>query len=169
MTDARFEDGDYIGKPVRVAVETAEDVPVAASLLQDAVAVTGEISWMPKRRRLAIVVNRFRWEDREAAEAEGRAFERVRAALVIDSAIAVRARGVDPKDKDQIVSVLSVSFEPDGEGEDAVGGTLILTLAGDGEIAVDVECLDARIMDMSKPWAAPSGRAPDHALGPEDG
>ncbi|MEO1491534.1 MAG: DUF2948 family protein [Pseudomonadota bacterium] len=168
MTDARFEDLDYAGDPVRLAVETPEDVPIAASLLQDAVAVTGEISWMPKRRRLALLLNRFRWEDRDAAEADGRPFERVRAALVIDSAQAVQARGVDPKDKDQIISVLSMSFEPASDQEGDVSGTVILTLAGDGEIAARVECLDIRIMDMSQPWAAPSGRAPDHALGTDD-
>ncbi|MEL6210403.1 MAG: DUF2948 family protein, partial [Pseudomonadota bacterium] len=93
-----------------------------------------------------------------AAEADGRPFERVRAALVIDSAQAVQARGVDPKDKDQIISVLSMSFEPASDQEGDVSGTVILTLAGDGEIAARVECLDIRIMDMSQPWAAPSGR-----------
>lgn len=168
MTDARFEDGDYAGKPVRVAVETPEDVGIAASLLQDAVAVTGEISWMPNRRRLAILMNRFRWEDRDAAEAEDRAYERVRAALIIDSAEAVRARGIDPKDNDQIISILSMTFEPEESDAEAVRGSVVLTLAGDGEISVAVECLDVRIMDLSQPWKAPSGRAPDHALGPED-
>ena len=81
---------------------------------------------------------------------------------------AVQARGVDPKDKDQIISVLSMSFEPASDQEGDVSGTVILTLAGDGEIAARVECLDIRIMDMSQPWAAPSGRAPDHALGTDD-
>ncbi len=169
MSDARFEDGEFAGQPVRLAVETEDDITVASSLMQDAVAVTGDISWMPRRRRLVLLVNRFRWEDQDAAKQAGRDFERVRAALIIDSANAVRARGVDPSDKDQIVSVLAMSFEPDTESDDAPGGTVILKLAGDGEIAADVECLDIRIMDMSQPWTAPSGRAPDHALESDDG
>ncbi len=50
------------------------------------------------------------------------------------------------------------SFVP---GEDGTG-RLILILAGDGAIALEVECLNARLRDVSKPYAAPSGHAPDH-------
>lgn len=160
MTDASFEDGAFTGQPVRLAVEDAEDVAIASALIQDAVALTGETSWLPKRRRLALMMNRFRWEDRDAADKADRAYERVRTALVIDSVQAVRARGVDPSDKEQIISILAMTYAP----ADEIGGTVTLTLAGDGEISADVECLDIRIMDLTQPWQASSGNAPDHAI-----
>jgi hypothetical protein len=40
------------------------------------------MKWDRKRRRFAVLLNRFRWEDREAAER--RPPERVRALLVIE-------------------------------------------------------------------------------------
>ena len=160
MDDARFEDGAAPGDvPLRLAVESIEDLGGASALLQDAVGKTGEISWMPRRRRLALLVNRFRWEDRETADRQRRPYERVRTAVVFDSVLNVRTRGLDPTDKETLFALLSLEFEP---GEDGAG-KLTLQLAGDGDLALDVECLDIRLSDMSRPWIAKAG-APDHKL-----
>ena len=156
MGDARFEDGDQA--PLRLKAETAEDLTILSALLQDAVLPTSEISWTPRKLRFAVLVNRFRWEDKPAAQSQRRPFERVRSMLVVDGALKVAASGVDPKDKELILSVLSVAFDP---GEDG-GGRLRLVLAGDGEIGIDVECLDLTLTDVTRPYAAPSGRAPEH-------
>lgn len=156
--DARFQDVATSDQPLRLGIETVEDLEIASALVQDAVGLAGEISWMPRRRRLAILVNRFRWEDREAAEVQKRDYERVRTALVFDGVDAVRANGLDPSDKETIYSILGIRFE---EG-DLPAGTVTLELAGDGALALDVECLDGRVVDMSRPWKARG--APDHAL-----
>ena len=58
-----------------------------------------------------------------------------------------------------MLELLAIVFEP---GEDGAG-TLRLVLAGDGEIALDVECLDVRLTDVTRPYVAPSGRRPRHA------
>lgn len=158
MDDAKFEDAAE--KPLRLRGETAEDLAVISALMQDAVATVGDAAWMKRRRRFAAVVSRFRWEDREAAERAGRPYERVRTALVVDGVLAVRAMGLSPGDRERVVSLLSIAFEP---GEDGAG-VVRLTLAGDGEIAVEVECLDVSIADVTRPFAAPSGKAPEHAL-----
>lgn len=156
--DARFLDVAPSDQPLRLGIASAEDLQIASALMQDCVGLTGEISWMPRRRRLALLVNRFRWEDREAAERQRRAFERVRTALVFDSVLAVRASGLNPSDKDTVYSVLRMTFEE----ADPPAGTLTLDLAGDGALALDVECLDGQIVDLSRPWAAQG--APDHKL-----
>lgn len=156
MTDATFEDGAPADQALRLAVETSDDVTVASTLLQDAVGQTGEISWMQRRRRLVMLLNRFRWEDAEAAKAQRRTPERVRAALVCDDVMAVKARGLDPSDNDTVFSLLSIGFEP---GE-APAGRIVMTLAGDGELALDVECLDMRLIDLTRPWHARG--IPDH-------
>lgn len=156
MADARFEDGD--DAPLRLRAETAQDLGVLSTLLQDAVLPTSEISWTKRKLRFAALVNRFRWEDKAAAQAQGRPFERVRSMLVIDGALNVAASGVDPGDKDLILSVLSLAFDP---GEDGTG-RVRLVLAGDGEIGVEVECLDVSLTDVTRPYAAPSGQAPTH-------
>lgn len=159
MEDARFEDGAPADQPLRLAVESVEDLRIASALLQDAVGTVGEISWMRRRRRLALLVNRFRWEDRKVAEAQRRPFERVRSAVLVDSVLSVKTRGIDPEDKNMTYALLGLSFDAEEDG----AGRLVLQFAGDGDLALEVECLDLRVSDVSKPWVAKAG-APDHDL-----
>lgn len=154
--DARFEDGAE--RPLRLRAESAEDLAVVSALLQDAVAQTSEIAWGRRRRRFSLLLNRFRWEDATLAGRQGRPFERVRSLLVFDDVLAARTDGVDPRDKDLVLELLSVSFQPGADGT----GTMRLVFAGDGEIALDVECIDATLTDVTRPYEAPSGRAPAH-------
>jgi hypothetical protein len=156
LEDARFEDGAEA--PVRLAAETAEDLAVVSALVQDAVTSVEDVAWTPKRRRLSVLVRRFRWEDAAAAARQGRPFERVQSLLTVAGALKVQASGVDPADRQTALAVLSVGFEP---GEDG-SGTVRLILAGDGEIAVEVECLDVTLADVSRPYLAQAVRAPSH-------
>jgi hypothetical protein len=156
MSDARFADGAEA--PLRLRAESPEDLPVLSALLQDAVFPITEMRWDRRRRRFALLVNRFRWEDRAAAEARGRPYERVRAVLVADFVMRVASQGIDRRDRGTVLSLLSLAWEPAAEG----AGRLVLTLAGDGAIAVDAECLDLTLTDVTRPYAAPSGRAPRH-------
>lgn len=163
MADARFEDGAlFSDKPLKLVVTTPEDLDVVSTLVQDAVGVAGEISWMPRRRRMVMLLNRFRWEDRDAAEKTRRSFERVRSALIFDGVDSVKARGIAPSERDMTYSVLRLEWQP---GEDAEG-VLSVLLAGDGDIALQVECLDGQLTDLSRPWEAHAKSAPDH--GPTD-
>lgn len=154
--DARFEDAAE--RPLRLRAEVAEDVPVLAALVQDAVLTAADMSWQPKLRRLALLVNRFRWEDRAAAEARGRPYERVRSVLIIGGVTHVASQGIDRADGGEILSVLDVSWQP---GEDAAG-VVEVTLAGDGAVRAEVECLDLTLSDVTRPYLAPSGKAPEH-------
>ncbi|MEM1346209.1 MAG: DUF2948 family protein [Pseudomonadota bacterium] len=156
--DARFEDVPGGARPLRLKAETAEDLTVLSSLLQDAVGTAGEIVWARGRQRLVLLLNRFRWEDVPAAERAGRSFERVQAALTIEAVTGVRARGLPPGEPETVYSLLAMAFEA---GEDGAG-TLVLTLAGDGALAATVECLDVQLADVTRPWQARAKNAPSH-------
>jgi hypothetical protein len=156
MTDAKFEDGGEA--PLRLVAQDAEDLKVIAALLQDAVLPVTELKYDARRRRFAALLNRFRWEDRVEAERVGRAYERVRSLLVVEDVRKVQSFGFDRGEKDLVLSLLSMSFEP---GEDGTG-RLTLTLAGDGAVALDVEALDLRLDDVTRPYRAPSGKVPHH-------
>lgn len=156
VDDARFEDGAE--RPLRLKAETAEDVPVVASLVQDAVMSMAEMQWQPRKRRLALLVNRFRWEDRAAAEARGRGYERVRSILAIDGVLQVASQGIDRAAGGEVLSVLDVIWVP---GVDAAGRVEIV-LAGDGAIRAEVECLDMTLTDVTRPYLAPSRKVPGH-------
>lgn len=148
--DARFEDGDE--RPLRLRAFDVDDLAVISALMQDAVLPGSELRWDRGARRLALLVNRFRWER------EARPPERVQAVLVIEGVEAVRSQGVVPGDADTVLSVLSVAFEP---GE-APGGEVVMTLAGDGAIAARVEALEVVLKDVTRPYVAPSRKTPRH-------
>lgn len=154
--DARFEDA--ADAPLRLWAQDPVDLAAVSALVQDAVFPVTEIRWLPEARRFALLLNRFRWEDRAEAERRGRGFERVQTLLTIENVVKVQSQGVSKADKDQILSLLSLSWEP---GE-APSGRVILTLAGDGAVAVDVEALEVILRDVTRPYLAPSGKAPHH-------
>ena len=156
MSDARFEDGAEAA--LRLVAQDAEGLAVLSALVQDAVFPITEMTYAARKRRFALLLNRFRWEDRGAAEAAGRGYERVQSLLVFEDVLNVQSQGLERGETDTVLSVLSMSFVA---GEDGTG-RVELVLAGDGAIALAVEALDATLRDVSRPYLAPSGRVPDH-------
>ena len=156
MSDAKFQDGGE--GPLRLIAQDVEDLKVISTLVQDAVLPVTELQFDAKRRRFALMLNRFRWEDRTEAEQVGRAYERVRSVMVVEDVLKVQTQGFDRADKDLILSLLSLDFAP---GEDGAG-RVTLVLAGDGAIALDVEALEVRLDDVTRPYRAPSGKVPQH-------
>jgi hypothetical protein len=149
VEDARFEDGGE--KALRLKALEPDDLPVIASLVQDAVFPGNEMTWDRRGRRFALLLNRFRWED-------GRSPERVQSVLTIEDAVRVASQGVERGDGDMVLSLLTLDWEP---GEDGTGAC-VLTLAGDGAIRVEVEALEVTLTDVTRPYVAPSGKRPEH-------
>lgn len=156
MSDARFEDG--ADQPLRLMAQEAGDLQVIAALVQDAVFPITEMTYDRRHRRFALLLNRFRWEDREAAEREKRAYERVRSLLTFDGVLSVRSQGIDRNDRETILSLLSMTFHPGAEG----AGRIEMVLAGDGAVELQVEAVEAVLVDVSRPYVAPSHKAPSH-------
>ena len=156
MTDARFADGGEA--PVTVVARDGDDLAVISALVQDAVLPASEMTFRRGKRQFALLLNRFRWEDREAAARDGRRFERVRSVLLVDEVMAVRTQGIDRRDADTILSLLAVAWEPGADGT----GRVVLTFAGDGALALEVEALEVTLRDVTRPYLAPSGKAPAH-------
>lgn len=148
--DARFKDG--ADKPLRLRALDSDDLTVIAAITQDAVFPVAEMRWDRKARRFALLVNRFRWEDGQQSA------QRVQAVLAVEDVIAVQTQGIDKTDADLVFSLLSISFIPGADG----AGRIEMTLAGDGAIALDVEALEVLLRDVTRPYAAPSGKAPRH-------
>jgi hypothetical protein len=154
--DARFSDGDEA--PLHLVAVDAEGLAIIAALAQDAVLTIRDMVWSPKRRRLDLLMSRFRWEDAPAAARGGRPPERVRALLTIEDVRHVATQGIDLTERDTVISLLDIAWTP---GEDGTG-RLTLVLAGDGAVAADVECIGVGLRDVSRPYAAASGRVPKH-------
>ncbi|MFD0860235.1 DUF2948 family protein [Roseovarius aquimarinus] len=151
--DARFEDAAEAA--LNLGAFDLDDLTVISGLAQDAIFPITEMKWQKGARRFALLLNRFRWEDTGAGR---HAPERVQSLLVVDNVMGVASQGIDRSDPDVILSLLTITFEP---GEDAAGNVL-LTLAGDGAIRLEVEALDVTLKDVTRPYVAPSGKAPHH-------
>lgn len=147
--DARFEDAG--GGPLRLAAETEADLQVIASLCQDAVFPTTEMTYQPRDNRFAILMNRFRWEENAQRP------ERVQSVLAFDGVRSVRSNGIDRKDADQVLSLLTIEAQISDDL-----ATLTLVLAGDGAIELTADVLSVTLADVTRPYYAPSGHIPDH-------
>ncbi len=156
MADARFEDADE--RPLRLRALDGDDLRVMAALVQDAVFPVTEMTYDRRRRRFALLLNRFRWERTK------RPPERVQSLLIVNDVMAAATQGLDLADRELVLSLLSFDFTP---GEDGTG-TLDLLLAGDGAVRLSVECLDLALRDVTRPYVAPSGRVPSHPLDDTD-
>lgn len=153
--DARFADADP--RPLALMAVDEEDLKIVSALVQDAILPATEITYDAKARRLALLINRFRWEDADRARVEGRGFERVRALLMVNDVLKLQSDGVD-RDADTVLELLALAWTP---GEDGTG-QLSLEFAGDGTLAADVECINLELRDVTRPYFAPSGKAPAH-------
>lgn len=155
IEDARFRDADP--RPLALLAVDEDDLKIMSTLVQDAILPASEISYDPKARRLALLVNRFRWEDADQARADGRPFERVRALLIVNDVQRLQSDGID-RDADTVLAILALTWRPGQDGT----GRLLLDFAGDGTLAADAECINVELRDVTRPYFAPSGKAPAH-------
>lgn len=158
MADASFEDGAE--NPIRLMANSVDDLTVLSSLLQDAVGQNAEISWLPRKQRFALLLNRFRWEDRETASTQNRPFERVQSMLVINNVLKAGGDGINPGEKESVFSMLALEFTA---GEDGAG-TLSVILSGDGAIRLSVEALEVTLSDVTRPYRAHFKAIPTHKI-----
>jgi hypothetical protein len=138
---------------LKLMAEDGADLEVLSAAAQDALVRMGDVHYDAKARRFSVLISRFRWESADG----GGPFERVRAALSFEGVMGVKSRRLRPGASDALASILSIAFDP---AEEPPGGTVRLVLAGGGEVALTVECLDAVLLDLGETWRTP--RRPDH-------
>jgi hypothetical protein len=136
--------------PLRLLANDAEDLAIISAALQDAVAKVGDIAFEPKARRLTIAFNRYCWECGGG--------QRVRTGLQLGGVLKLEARKIRRGSPDAVLDILALTYEP---GE-APGGVVTLSCAGGGDLRATVECVEAVLADVSKPWPTP--RTPEHEI-----
>ena len=154
--DAGFNDA--LDRPMNLGAQDAEDLQVISSLTQDAVLTVDDLKWSRAERQVVFLLKRFRWEDVELAKQQGRDPERVQSLLVIQNATGLASQGIDRKQADVVLSLMSLEFSG---AEDGVGD-LVLTFSGDGALKVQVDGLDVALRDVTRPYVAPSKQVPNH-------
>ena len=154
--DAGFNDA--LDRPLNLGAQDTEDLQVISSLTQDAVLTVDDLKWNRAERQVVTLLKRFRWEDVELAKQQGRDPERVQSLLVIQNATGLASQGIDRKQADIVLSLMSLEFSVAVDGV----GDLILTFSGDGALKVQVDGLDVALRDVTRPYVAPSKQVPNH-------
>jgi Protein of unknown function (DUF2948) len=176
---------DDPARPLKLRAHDAEDLQAIATCLQDALVPVADMAFLKAEKRFVLVANRFRWEaspdteaaadaDRVAARAEagqgGDArfeddeiggpeglYERVNCGVCFDRVKAVGVRGLNPRETDQILSLLTIATGP---------RQVTLVFSGGAEIRLEVSQIRCHLEDLGQPW--PTHWRPSHALDSEE-
>jgi hypothetical protein len=149
-------------QPVRLMAKDAEDLAVVASCLQDALVPLAEMRFLKDEKRFVMLVNRFRWEQGDAAPAasptadanyaDATGSQRINSGVCIDGVTAVRSRGIDLDKAAKFLSLMTIGL--DGPG------TLNLVFSGGGVIQLEIEAPSVFLQDFGEAW--PTQWRPDH-------
>lgn len=162
-------------RPLKLRARDPDDMAVIAAVLQDAVVRPAEMTYLAREKRFVMVFSRFRWEVPEleprAAEEEAPSpdirtderaddeedarfedagprplYERVNAGLCFERVRRVRIRNLDLRDKDQVLSLLTVEARP---------RALTLVFSGGGLVRLEVGAIACFLEDLGEPWPTP--------------
>ncbi|GGF46545.1 hypothetical protein GCM10011611_61210 [Aliidongia dinghuensis] len=126
-----------------------EDMTVIAASLQDALVLIDDIAYFPEDEQFVFVANRYQWETDKAGAKE---HARTTTGVTFSKVTAVRRKGVDRRDGDGMLSLLTIEVLP---------GALQLTFSGGAAIRLEVSGILCHLQDVGEPW--PTRWRPDHA------
>ena len=158
--------------PLKLRVRDADDLATVAAIVQDALVAMGDMKYLPRERRFAMMLNRFRWEDAPADGAPraalppadgqrsgdagfndgGPEFERTHSVLSFERVRGVKRKNLDQAATDGMLSLLTLRYD---------GRYLLIAFAGGGAIRLDVEQLFCHLEDVGEAW--PTLWRPQHA------
>jgi Protein of unknown function (DUF2948) len=134
----------------------ANDLSVISAHLQDAVVRMGDMTYLPREKRFAAIMNRFDWLTAAisgAAPARENAGQRRRTGVRFERVLASQAQGLNLTDKVSALALLAITFEPNTAPE-TVDGHVTLTFSGGAAIRLRVECLEVEMKDLGAAWTA---------------
>lgn len=139
---------------LKFAVLDEEDLEVVSTHLQDAVVKVADVLWRAGEHRVVVALNRFDWESAQADRPE---YRRRRSALRFERVQACKCRSLDPAGKDAVLNLLAVEFAE----TDSPSGVVSLIFSGGAVLRLEVECLEAELVDLGPVWTA--AKCPKHA------
>ena len=107
--------------PLRLKALDGEDLVVLASCLQDALVMVGDMAFLPEEQRFVLACNRFGWET------PGPDLARVTSGVVFAGVGAVRRKGIELKENERILSLLTLR-QDDGAIELLFSGNAAIRL-----------------------------------------
>ena len=133
--------------PLKLKAQDSQDIDILSCALQDAIVPVTAISYSKDDGEFKILVNRYCWEV-DDPENLG---HRVHAGIAFSNVTAVRQKGIDTNDPDEMLTLLTISYDDD---------IVHLVFAGGKLIELKVNDLDCLILDLDAPYQTHS--IPDH-------
>ncbi|MEZ5924491.1 MAG: DUF2948 family protein [Hyphomicrobiaceae bacterium] len=136
-------------QPLKLLALDTEDLAILSAHLQDSVLKVGDMTFLPRERRFAAVLNRFVWEKTFAA-GNGKAIghERRQSALRFEGVLKARLQNIRLDAKRDVLELLAIQFEP----TTAPAGDVTLIFAGGAAIRLEVEYVEAELKDLGPSW-----------------
>jgi hypothetical protein len=140
-------------EPLRLVALDSEDLAILSAKFQDAGVRVGDMAYLPRSKRFALVAARFDWAGFEAGRTD-----RCSSGLHFERVLRVARQGFDQAATDQVLNLLSIGFE----ASEPPAGRVILTFSGGAALLLEVECLEAQMRDLGDRW--PAEDLPGHLL-----
>lgn len=137
---------------LKLLAETGEGLTVLSAALQDAIVRVGDIHFDRTGHSMVLITNRYCHETDVPT--------RIKSGLGLHNVLSVRAQGINRADPDAFLVLLSVNYTP---SDKPPGGEISLIFAGGGEISLDAECLEVRLVDIQN--ERPTKSIPLHPSG----
>lgn len=122
------------------------------------------MAFVPKDSRFALLLNRFDWmkalpdAGTPPAGTKRPPMERCRCALRFEHVRSAKVSGFLQADRSLVLSLLTIGFEQAHAGDP--DGTLNLLFSGGAAIRLEVECIEAELVDIGAGWRTRS--KPEH-------
>ena len=155
--DASFSNG--ADSALYLGAVTPEDLEVISSILQDGIFFVKDLAWLKKQRQVAVLINRFRWENKSAYTMKKTTPERVRSLLIVDNVLNVSSKGIDSSGRNAPLNLLKLDL---AQSKNSIFLTLLLS--DFGAIRCEVEALELSIKDVTRPHKARTGKIPKHPM-----
>ena len=118
--------------PIKLFAKDGKDLEVISTLCQDAVGLSSNIRWFKSQKKFSILVNRFKWEDKESLKKP----RRTSSIIFFHWVLSVKSLGFKHINSDDWFSLLHMKFE-----EYRSLSKVHLLFSGDAEIYLEVEYL----------------------------
>ena len=130
---------------LRLTAADTDDLAIISAQMQDAVMKRADLRFDQKRRRFALVANRFAWDALPEKQ-------RRRAGLHFDDVESVRSVGLTKLPAGAVLSLLAVTFVADKD----LSGTITLNFSSNIHIRLTVSCINATLSDLGGTWGTAS-------------
>ena len=126
-----------MGTKLKLLAETGEGLTVISAALQDAIVRVGDIHFDRDGRSMVMIASRYCHETDVPT--------RIKAGLGLHNVLSAKMKGINRSDPDAFLVLLSIAFTP---ADEPPGGDITLIFAGGGEIRIETECLEVRLVDI---------------------